>query len=287
MTRIVFLLSRPFLHPARILALVCVALVALSAPVRAAERARVEAFLNVTGFDVALESIRLTASAAPKMLGVDPGVFGSDWTRVTKEVFDTDLMHSMALDILEQTLADDLLLHAADFYASDLGQRLVVAENASHMMEDDEVKQAEGNALIADMLDNDRDRFDLLRRMNGAINTSGNGARALQQIQLRFLLAASAAGVITLKMEPEELEALMQEQEEALTRELERSGLTASAYTYRDFSNDEIEAYAEALEDPRMQKVYELMNAVQYELMANRFEKLAQRMAKLHPGQEL
>ena len=36
-----------------------------------------------------------------------------------------------------------------------------------------------------------------------------------------------------------------------------------------------------------MQRVYELMNAIQYEIMANRFEVLAARMAEMHPGQEL
>jgi len=36
-----------------------------------------------------------------------------------------------------------------------------------------------------------------------------------------------------------------------------------------------------------MQRVYELMNAVQYEVMANRFEALATRMSGLQPGEEL
>jgi len=36
-----------------------------------------------------------------------------------------------------------------------------------------------------------------------------------------------------------------------------------------------------------MQGVYVLMNAVQYEIMANRFEVLAVRMADLQPGQDL
>lgn len=271
----------------RVLVCALVLCAALPLAARAADRARLEAFLNVTGFDVALESIRLTASAAPQMIGVDPGVFGSDWTRLTKEVFDTEVMHGLALDILEQTLADDLLVHAADFYASELGQRLVVAENASHMMEDDGIKQAEGRALVAEMVAEGAERLELLKRMNRAIDSAGNSARALQQIQLRFLLAASAAGVITLKMEPEDLEALMKEQEGALRRSLQEAGLAASAYTYRAFSDDEIRAYAEALEHPKMRQVYELMNAVQYELMANRFERLAARMATLHPGQEL
>jgi hypothetical protein len=36
-----------------------------------------------------------------------------------------------------------------------------------------------------------------------------------------------------------------------------------------------------------MARVYELMNAVQYEIMANRFEVLAARMRGLTPAQEL
>ena len=46
-------------------------------------------------------------------------------------------------------------------------------------------------------------------------------------------------------------------------------------------------AYAEALEHPKMRKVYELMNAVQYEIMANRFEAVAARLADMQPSQDL
>ena len=65
------------------------------------------------------------------------------------------------------------------------------------------------------------------------------------------------------------------------------SALAAAAYTYQDFSREDLQAYLEALETPEMQTVYQLMNAVQYEIMANRFEVLAGRMAEMHPGQEL
>ena len=50
-------------------ALIVATVTALSA--QAADRARLEAFLNVTGFDIALESIKLSAASAPEMLGLD------------------------------------------------------------------------------------------------------------------------------------------------------------------------------------------------------------------------
>lgn len=253
----------------------------------AADRARLEAFLEVTGFDVALESIRLSAGAAPQMLGVDPGIFGSEWTRLTGEVFDVGVMHEMALDILEKTLDDDLLIHAADFYASDLGQRLVVMENASHLTEDDDAKQAEGQRIIADLLREGSPRLEILQRMGRAVTTDDSSVRALQEIQFRFLMAASAAGILQLSVDPGDLREMMAREVPRLRRTLRENALAGNAYTYRTLSDEDLLAYTEALEHPDMRRVYELMNAVQYEVMANRFEVLATRMGGLQPGEEL
>ncbi|WP_286193568.1 DUF2059 domain-containing protein [Tropicibacter sp. R16_0] len=253
----------------------------------AADRDQIEAFLTTTGFDVALDSIALTSSSAPTMLGMEPDAFGADWSRLTKQVFDTEEMHEMALGILEQTLDEDVLDHAVEFYGSDLGQRLVEAENASHMVEDDELKQEQGRAIVAGLVQISSPRVDVLNRMNLAISGTETALRALQEIQIRFLLAASAAGVVELRLDADGLRAMMRENEGNLRAALQQSALAGAAYTYQAFSDEEVEDYTEALEHPKMQEVYELLNAVQYEIMANRFEVLAQKMADLHPGQDI
>ena len=256
------------------------------APARAVDRDKLEAFLEVTGFDVALESIKLTAGAAPQMLGVDPGIFGSEWTRLSEEVFDVPKMHGMALEILQETLSDEGLTHAAEFYASDLGRRLVELENASHMHEDDDAKRDEGREIVAQWVQDADPRLEIIKRMNAAID-DGSGVRAFQEIQYRFLLAASAAGVVNLRVDPEDLRAMLAEDEDRLRLALKESSLASAAYTYSSLSDEDLTAYAVALEHPQMQEVYVLMNAVQYEIMANRFEELAARMARLQPGEEL
>ena len=253
---------------------------------RAADRANIEAFLATTGFDVAIDSIAFSAESAPGMLGLDASDFGLAWAHISKEVFDPALMRARAMDILEETLDDDLLAHAAGFYASPLGQELVAAENDTHM-EEDALKREVGRALIADMVATGSARLEALKRMNIAIDPNDVGPRAAQEIQIRFLLAASYAGVIALRMDEAGLRAAMKESEGALRREMSASALVSAAYTYRDFSDEEIETYAEALEDPRMQTVYELMNAVHYDIMMNRFEALALRMGEIGPGEEL
>lgn len=256
-------------------------------PAVAADPERLEAFLEVTGFDVALESIRLSADSAPQMLGLQADDFGSEWSRLVKEVFATDIMHDMAKEILSETLSDELLAHAAGFYASDLGQRLVEVENRSHMSEDDDLKDESGADILAGLESIDSPRIALLNRLTRASGSEDSAIRAIQEVQIRFLMAAAGAGVIELRMEEPDLREALREQEGDMRASIAQNALISSAYTYQAFSDAEVEAYAEALEHPQMKEVYALMNAVQYEIMANRFEAVAQRLARMQPSQDL
>ena len=273
---------------AALLMLVALVLAPVLAPAaRAADRANVEAFLEVTGFDAALESIAFSAADAPRLLGREPGDFGHDWARVSREVFDVGEMQETAIGILGATLEDDLLAHAAEFYASPLGRKLVAAENASHLDADDETKLTRGATLLAEAREEAAGRVAVLERMNAAVDGAGQSVRAAQEIVVRFMMAASHAGVLPDRLDEQALRALIRGQEDEMRAEMAAAGLANAAYTYRDLTVEELKAYASALEHPKMQLVYELMSAVQYEIMASRFETLAARMAEMHPGEEL
>lgn len=274
----------PFLP---LLSAALIALMASLSPAKAADMDRLEAYLEITGFDVALESIRLSADSAPAMLGVEAEAFGSEWSRLVNEVFATPIMHDMALDILSETLSDELLTHAADFYASALGKRLVVAENRSHMVEEEGLKSESGAQIIEGLTRLDSPRLDILTQLIEATDSTGGAVRAIQEIQVRFLMAAAAAGVVELRMDEADLRAAMRAQEGEMRASIARGALSNAAYTYQAFSNEEVQIYADALEHPQMQEVYALMNAVQYEIMANRFEAVAARLADMKPSQDL
>lgn len=250
-------------------------------------REDVEEFLEVTGFDVALESIRLSADAAPQMLGLQADDFGSEWQRLVRDVFETERMHNMAIQILNETLKPDLLTHATDFYTSDLGQRLVVVENSSHMVEDDDLKSESGSQIIEGLRGIGSPRVAILERLNAASGSEETSLRSIQEVQIRFLMAAAGAGVIELQMDEADLRAAMETQSDGLRASLRLSALEGAAFTYQAFSDDELVTYAKALEDPKMKEVYELMNAVQYEIMANRFEAVADRLRVMQPSQDL
>ncbi|MFB9149766.1 DUF2059 domain-containing protein [Roseovarius ramblicola] len=254
------------------------------APARATERDRLVAFLEVTGFGVAIDSIAQTAEDAPAMIGMTPQDFGPAWSRIAGEVFDSALMRDMALDMLEETLDVGMLGHAAAFYASDLGQRLVEVENASHMQRTDEDAREEAEARAAAL---PPERRAALARMNAAIDAGGMIERAMREIQVRFLLAAADAGLTEDDFDADMLRRLLTQGAGEARAEMREAALVSAARTYRSLPTDDLRAYALALEHPVMARVYELMNAVQFEIMANRFEALATRLGEVPPARDL
>ena len=272
--------------PRAIAALVAGMSLLWAAALHAAEEERVEAFLNVTGFDVALDSISLTAEDAATMLGLEPGSFDDEWDRIAKDVFDTALMRDTAVTIMQETLSDEDLAHAAAFYASPLGQRLVEVENAAHTAPDTQ-KQEQGESLVAAMVERGDERLGVLRDLSAAVDESGVAVRAVQEIQVRFLMAASNAGLLERELDEGALRAMMRETENELRLSMKQSALANAAYTYRDISDEDLRAYLDALRQPRMQRVYELMNAVQWEIMGDRYAAMARRVGAVAGGQEL
>lgn len=260
--------------------------VAALMPAQAADRGKIEAFMQVTGFDVALDSLRLSARMAPQLLGLSEENFGEDWTRLADEVFEEEGLRSDALDILEQTMSDEMLDHAADFYASDLGQRLVEIENAAHM-DDSEETAREGEELAAQYLEENPERIQIFRDMSAAIGTMENSLRAITEVQVRFLMAASNAGLTERRLDEDSLRELFAGRAAESIAAMQVNSVTNASATYRDFSNEEMRQYLEALEEPLMQQVYELMNAVTFQLQADRFETLAARMVDLYPQQDI
>lgn len=253
---------------------------------QAAEEQDIREFLEVTGFDVAIASIQQGAMAGPALTGEDPDMFGRQWVQLAEEVFNPDEMIAEAVEMIAAVMPDDLLDHGAGFYGSALGQRLVEVENESHMADDTE-KYAEGERLTGELLEQNSIRIELFREMGKAIGSTETAIKSIVEIQVRYLMGAVAAGVSDFDISEEDLRLMLMEQAGEMRKNIEVNSLVANAYAYRDLTDEELIDYLAALQDPKMGQVYEILNAVQYQIMAERYETLASRLADLQPEQEL
>ncbi len=258
----------------------------LAAPAGAADRATLRTFLEVTGFDVAITSMQQAAMDSPGIVGTSADDFGSEYTRLAEQAFDPEAMLSRALDMMEAVMPDELVNHGAAFYASDLGLRLVAAENESHRTDDD-TKYTAGDAILARLDASNPRRIEDYLAMNTAIGGTDASLRAIVEVQVRYVMAAMAAGSLDLAVSEGELREMIAAQLPMMREEALTYALLGSAYTYRDFTDEEIAAYRAALEAPEMRQVYEILNAVQFEIMAERYEALALELGKLTPQQDI
>ncbi len=251
-----------------------------------ADRGKLRAFLEITGFDVAIASLQKGAMAGPGLAGEAPNDFGNEWVRLAEEIFAPDEMIERALDMMEAIMPEHLVDHGAAFYASDLGQRLVVIENAAHMTPD-EVKFPKAEKIVAALVEQNSPRLAQYRAMMDAIGGVENTVRSVIEIQVRYYLAAMAAGTVELDLSEADLRGLMQAQAEQIGESVQVYALLGAAFTYRDLSDADLAAYVEALQHPDMQQVYEILNAIQFEVMAERYERLATALAGLSPQQDI
>jgi hypothetical protein len=262
------------------------ALMVAALPLRAADSAKIFEFMQVTGFDVSLESLRVSARDAPTMLGLDADDFGLSWTRLADRLFEPEDLKRDALEILQQALRDDVLQHAATFYSSELGQRLVEAENESHFLDSTE-RREEGELLAAALMERASPQPEYFLDMAESIGSVGASIKSYREVQVRFLMAASGAGLVQQRFDELDLRAMLAQQDAEARAAIEKGLVISNAFTYRDFTDVEMQAYRDALATEMMIEVYALMNAIHFTIMADRYEKMAVEMVKLAPIQEL
>ncbi len=256
------------------------------AQAQGAPQGKIREFLEVTGFDVAITAIQQGAMAGPALAGSTADQFGRNWVSLAEQVFAPDDMVSDAVDMISAVMPEGLLDHGIAFYGSDLGQRIVLVENESHM-EEDETKQAEGEALVTSLVGENSPRIDVFRAMSQSIGSVDVAIRSIVEIQVRYLMAASAAGASDLQIDEVDLRAMLMEQQAEMRKNIEANSLVSNAYAYRDLTDQELVDYLSALQDPQMKQIYEILNAVQYEIMADRYETLAAKLGGLQPETEL
>ncbi len=256
------------------------------ASAQGAEPEKIRNFLTVTGFDVAIASIQQGAMMGPALTGEAPDQFGREWVRLAETVFEPKQMVDDAVEMIGAVMPVALLDHGVAFYGSDLGQHIVAIENETHM-EDDDTKQAAGEKLVMQLIDEGSPRMDVFRAMSLAIGSVDVAIRSIVEIQVRYLMAAAAAGATDIEMDEADLRAMLMSQQDEMRRNIEVNGVVANAYAYRALTDQELIDYLSALQDPNMKQVYEVLNAVQYEIMADRYEKLASELAGLAPETDL
>lgn len=252
----------------------------------AADRAAAARFVEVSGFDKALASIPPAVMEGGAAFGGGEDAFTQQWKRAVKDVFDLEGIEAQALDMMEAILPDDSLALATDFYASPLGLRLVAVENETYSLAVSD-RAAAGQRLLEEAEKDDPERVALIRAFVDSAQDLDHAVQVTFEIQLRYLLTAMASGAIEPGPSEEELRMILEAQAPQLKQAYADYMLRASMFTYREISNEDMRAYTEALDGAALTEVYEVLNGIYAEILAQRFEALAVHLGAIEPEDDL
>ncbi len=89
----------------------------------------------------------------------------------------------------------------------------------------------------------DPDRLKQLSRLSLATGSADTSIRAIIEVQVRYLMAASHAGIIRLRVDETDLRLMLQSQIDPMRAEVEKGGAVRSAaWAYRDISTEDLKA---------------------------------------------
>lgn len=183
------------------------------------------------------------------------------------EAYAPTRVRTMIESKLEGQLSADELARIAKFLDSDLGQRLTKAETAAAGAETSKHVEAHARELMADLGKNTH-RLALFKGLDRAMGSTELGA----SIAIGGILAQNYALLAQTPPAPgkpsfEEVRAEIEKHRFQITAQIAEMSLIGSAYTYRDFSDEDIQNYLAFANSPAGQAYFGKIGKVLAEVM--------------------
>ncbi len=183
------------------------------------------------------------------------------------EAYAPTRVRSMLEAKLEGQLSADELGRIAEFLDSDLGQRLTEAETAAAGADTAKHIESHARELMADLGKNAH-RLALFK----GLDTATGGTELGTSIAIGGILAQNYALLAQTPPAPgkpsfEEVRAEIEKHRFQITAQIAEMSLTGAAYTYREFSDQDIEAYLAFANSPAGQAYFRKIGKVFAEVM--------------------
>jgi hypothetical protein len=176
---------------------------------------------------------------------INDAKFWNAWNTVTPIAYRADKILAIIDAGLDKDLTEEDKRAVLAFSESDLGKRVVAAENESAGAFDAIAEYAKTPAAYAD-------RVELYKELDRESGVSETGAAIVSNIAVAMQVAVLTA--MNASYDVAALRAELEKELAPMKKELEGESLNALAYTYRGLPVDDIKAYIEFLKTPVAKK---------------------------------
>lgn len=270
--------------PIRILVFVLGFTAMLSGAVRADDAGKMRTMMMAIGADSWIESYAKGMQRSDNPAG-DPE--DPSWTQAAREVFVHEEIFDTLVTRMTGQLSDAEVNDILAFLASDVGRTVTKMEIEAQDPSIADGVDLAGAQIAADLKQKAPERIAAYQNMLDAIDAVESGVTTALNMNFAVLSGMAASGRMSYQMSEAEILALIAAQEDMIREQVRTSAMENAAFTYRDLTDDDLEAYVGFLASDVGRKLYSVMNSAADDIMAERGRAFGKRMLDLQQTQEL
>ena len=238
-----------------------VAFVSIFAPAHAEDSAKLRDFLTLVGFDTSLAAIPsgiIHSMENSPALDVDESMREAIGELVTAHFAPSGMKQSV-VDYMANVLSDAQLDELSAYYSEGLGKRATELEIAAQQPGMEELVETEGREILQRLTDSSDERLLSYQRI--VQSTMGLEIAAALSMNVTYAMLSGMMGSPQLpySLTDEQILEIVNRQNEQIRALLTEAIFVTVAYTYREMSIDEVDAYATFLESDVVQTFYPSM----------------------------
>lgn len=269
----------------KIMALRMAMLALLMAPVMAAATPAqtYNELFRAAGIDSAYARFPESIADSLPQMGV-PDAQRAAWERAAFLAFDSGVILEQMIAYLSASQDFAAFQGAAAFLDSPLGLRMTALENDAMVQPN---ADAEGEAIIATLMAENPARLNILRQMVDDTDLVEMSVASALSMNLAVMSGMKASRLLPYDIDEAQMMALLDERRPVIRTQIERAYLVRAAYTYRNISDDDLNAYLAFLTGPTGRQLYAAINTASTTVLIGRARHFGALMAEFMAASDL
>jgi len=235
---------------------------------------------SINGFDEAMQGIASSlAKIPPEAEAISPPNFGEAWALATDGILDTKVLLASIEEKMAGKLSPSQLQELLVFYDSPFGRRITRLEIEAGREEDEE-KKAEGTRILAEVRENDPERYRLYMQMIDDLAIMETSEAIAMNAGYAMLVGMFAAAQSPVAPSEQLIMQLLQGQRPKIREAIAEAVLSSTAYGYRELTLEDLKRYTEFLASGTANRYYREMLSAMDATLSQTARTLGHRLAE-------
>ena len=267
---------------------ICVVLFSgIFSPAMAAGSDRGAELIRIIGMDVALNGFSESVKSSSGGFGANNRALEELQNDLADKHFDGDILMGAMAVLINDRFTDSEYDDITAFLSQGAGLRITEAEKFAQDPANEDLRAAQIDEAVSDLITNRPERMDQIGRMIVAMDMVNSGTALAMNLSYAMMSGMASSGKMPGDFSEDRILGMLESQREMMEQQIIRSTIEEAAFTYRDISDADMDAYIAFLESDLGQKLYNILNAALVDVLTNASRKFGRELIEQSGVREL